>query len=173
MALGKDAPERDLSKVKEASVGGMVGAVGGVLPTNDGYVAISPREDDQWKRWIDLMGSPEWSSEDRFSSRSGRQSNFEDLWALVSNWTRNYSKHYIAQKGQENHIPCFPVNTIEDLFEDDQFQYRNFFVDSKHHDYGILKLPGVPYDISNMELHLISSPAPFLGEHNSELLRSF
>ena len=173
MAFGKPAPVRDLSKVEEASVGGMVGAVGGVLPTNDGYVAISPREDDQWKRWIDLMGSPEWASEDRFSSRSRRQSNFEDLWDLVSNWTRNYSKHYIAQKGQENHIPCFPVNTIEDLFEDDQFQYRNFFVDSKHPDYGTLRLPGVPYEISNMELQLISSPAPFLGEHNSELLGSY
>ena len=48
-----------------------------------------------------------------------------------------------------------------------------FFVDSKHPDYGTLRLPGVPYDISNMELNLISSPAPVLGEHNSELLGSY
>jgi crotonobetainyl-CoA:carnitine CoA-transferase CaiB-like acyl-CoA transferase len=173
MAFEKDVPERDLSKVKEASVGGMVGAVGGVLPTNDGYVAISPREDDQWQRWVKLMGSPDWANEDRFRSRSARQTNFEDLWSLISDWTRNYSKHDIAARGQENHIPCFPVNTVDDLFEDEQFEHRGFFVDSKHPDFGKLRLPGVPYNISNMELHLINSSAPSLGEHNSVLLRNY
>ncbi len=44
-AYGRPAPPRDLSKVEEAATGGMVGAIGGILPCKDGYVAISPRED--------------------------------------------------------------------------------------------------------------------------------
>ena len=114
MAFGGSAPERDLRKVKEASIGGMIGAIGGVLPTSDGYIAISPREDDQWIRWVELMGSPSWSQQDRFTTRSGRQQNYGPLWEYISAWTRNYSKHEIARWGQENHIPCFPVNTVDD-----------------------------------------------------------
>ena len=170
MAFGGSAPERDLRKVKEASIGGMVGAIGGVLPTSDGYIAISPREDDQWLRWVELMGSPSWSQQARFSTRSGRQQNYESLWEYISAWTRNYSKHEITRWGQENHIPCFPVNTVDDLFGDEQFSFRNFFVETDHPVLGTLKIPGVPYKLSGMDLHLIGSPAPFLGQHNKDLL---
>ncbi len=55
-AYGQAAPPRALKEVKEAAIGGMVTAIGGVLPCRDGYVAISPREDAQWARWLDVMG---------------------------------------------------------------------------------------------------------------------
>ena len=62
-AYGRPAPPRDLAKVEEAAIGGMVGAIGGILPCNDGYVAISPREDAQWERWLLVMGSPPWAAQ--------------------------------------------------------------------------------------------------------------
>ena len=37
---GRPAPPRDARKVEEAAVAGMVSAIGGILPCNDGYVAI-------------------------------------------------------------------------------------------------------------------------------------
>ena len=44
IAFGGDSPTRDLAEVREASIGGQVSAIGGVLPCNDGYVAhISAR----------------------------------------------------------------------------------------------------------------------------------
>ena len=170
MAFGGSAPERDLEKVKEASVGGMVGAIGGVLPAKDGYVAISPREDDQWDRWVQLMGEPEWSREERFSSRSGREENHEELWDLIALWTKKFSKHEIAQSGQDKHIPCFPVNTVEDLLADEQFNHRDFFIDMNLTDGGSLRIPGVPYKLSRMPMNLVGSPAPESGQHNLELL---
>ena len=57
-------------------------------PANDGYVAISPREDAQWQRWIELMDNPQWACEERFLTRDGRESNFTELWDLVGEWTR-------------------------------------------------------------------------------------
>ena len=170
MAFGGSAPVRDLKKVKEASVGGMVGAIGGVLPAKDGYVAISPREDDQWGRWVQLMGKPEWSQKEKFSSRSGREEHHEELWNLIALWTKKFSKHEIAHWGQGNHIPCFPVNTVEDLLADEQFNHRDFFVDLKLTDGEPLKIPGVPYKFSRMPMNLTGSPAPEPGQHNLELL---
>ena len=170
-AFGRPAPPRALSEVCEAATGGVISAVGGVLPCTDGFVAISPREEAQWMRWVEVMGSPDWAKEDRFAKREGRESNFPALWELVSQWTRQFSKHDVARWGQEVRIPCFPVNTVLDLFNDQHLAEREFFIESEHPAVGVLKYPGVPYKLSGTNLPLAARPAPLLGQHNHEFFR--
>ncbi len=170
-AFDRPPPSRLLSEVQEASTGGVVSAVGGILPCNDGYVAISPREDAQWQRWVELMDCPEWASEERFVTRDGRESNFTELWELVGEWTRQRSKHNIARMGQQRRIPCFPVNTVHDLFNDLHLKERGFFTTIEHPIVGALRYPGVPYRLSNTPLPLAERPAPLLGQHNDIYLR--
>ena len=145
-------------------------SVGGVLPCRDGYVAISPREDAQWARWVELMGQPAWADEERFRTREGRERHFADLWELVGRWTRLHGKHDIARRGQERRIPCFPVNTVRDLFNDVHLKCRGFFQEIAHPVAGRLAYPGVPYRFSHLALPLAARPAPLLGEHNERLL---
>ena len=104
-----------------------VASVGGVLPCRDGYVAISPREDAQWARWVELMGHPAWADEPRFQTREGRERHFPELWELVGQWTRAHAKHDVARWGQKRRIPCFPVNTVRDLFNDAHLKARRVF----------------------------------------------
>ncbi|MDE0206957.1 MAG: CoA transferase, partial [Candidatus Tectomicrobia bacterium] len=145
-------------------------SVGGVLPCRDGHVAISPREDAQWARWVELMGQPAWASEERFRTREGRERHLADLWELVGQWTRLHGKHGIARRGQAQRIPCFPVNTVRDLFNDAHLKYRRFFREIEHPVAGPLTYPGVPYRFSGLELPLAARPAPLLGEHNARIL---
>lgn len=170
IAFGGDSPTRNLAEVREASIGGQVSAIGGVLPCNDGYVAISPREDAQWARWLELMGNPEWSEDPKFSTRDARQKNAGELWELLSEWTSRRSKQDIAREGQRRRIPCFPVNTVKDLMTDPHLGDRRFFVPIVHPVAGELRYPGVPYRLSRTELPLGSIPAPMLGQHNEEVL---
>ena len=151
----------------------MVTAIGGILPCNDGYVAISPREDAQWERWVQVMDSPEWTNQDRFKTREGRQDNYRDLWDLISEWTIKESKFDIARKGQNKRIPCFPVNTIEDLMTDKHLSEREFFIELDHPYVGKLKYPGVAYKLSNPPSNVFKLHAPILGQDNdmiSELI---
>ena len=170
-AFDNPPPSRSLSEVQEAATGGVVSAVGGILPCNDGYVAISPREDAQWQRWIELMDNPQWAGEERFLTRDGRESNFSELWELVGEWTQQRSKHDIARLGQERRIPCFPVNTVHDLFNDLHLKERGFFTTIEHPIAGTFQYPGVPYRFSNTPLNLAERPAPLLGQHNDIYLR--
>ncbi len=170
IAFGGDSPTRDLAEVREASIGGQVSAIGGVLPCNDGYVAISPREDAQWARWLELMGNPEWSEDPKFNTRDARQKNSGELWELLSEWTGQRSKQDIAREGQRRRIPCFPVNTVKDLMTDPHLEDRRFFVPIEHPVAGELRYPGVPYKLSETSLPLGSIPAPTLGQHNGEVL---
>lgn len=170
-AYGQPAPPRDVQHVKEAAIGGMVSAIGGVLPCHDGYVAISPREEAQWERWLEVMGHPAWVSDERYATREARQQNAPALWALLSEWSRQYSKHDIARWGQEKRIPCFPVNTVEDLLKDEHLAARRFFVDIEHPVAGRLAYPGVPYTLAPTALPLTARPAPLLGQHNDMFLK--
>jgi len=45
------------------------GATVCILPTRDGYVAISPRDDHQWTAWLGVMGSPGWGTDPRFAQK--------------------------------------------------------------------------------------------------------
>ena len=169
-AWGRPAPSRHAGEQREAAIGGMVSAIGGVLPCNDGYVAISPREDAQWERWLELMDNPDWRGDERFVTREARQRNFPDLWELVGEWTRLRSKFDIAREGQARRIPCFPVNTVGDLLRDVHLAHRRFFVTIDHPEAGPLDYPGVPYRLSNTTLPLDAGPAPLLGQHNETVL---
>ena len=171
-AYGRPAPPRDLAKVEEAAIGGMVGAIGGILLCNDGYVAISPREDAQWERWLQVMGGPLWATDERYATRDARQRNSPSLWKLLSDWSINHSKHEIARMGQEQRVPCFPVNTVQDLLSDEHLAHRGFFVEMEHPVAGVLRYPGAAYRFSNSQLPLTERPAPLLGEHNREVLDS-
>ena len=171
-AYGRPAPPRDLAKVEEAAIGGMVGAIGGILLCNDGYVAISPREDAQWERWLQVMGGPPWATDERYTTRDARQRNSPSLWKLLSDWSINHSKHEIARMGQEQRVPCFPVNTVQDLLSDEHLAHRGFFVEMEHPVAGVLRYPGAAYRFSNSQLSLTERPAPLLGEHNREILDS-
>ena len=171
-AYGRPAPPRDLAKVQEAASGGNVSAIGGILPCKDGYVAVSPREDVQWERWLGIMGNPEWATDDRYTTRDARQRNSPSLWKLLSEWSSNYSKHEIARWGQEQRIPCFAVNTVLDLLHDEHLAQREFFVELNHPEAGTLKYPGAAYRFSHAELSLAARPAPLLGEHNRSILEN-
>ena len=171
IAFGGESPTRQAAEIKEASIGGQVAAIGGVLPCNDGYVAISPREDAQWARWLDLMGNPDWSDDPKFNTRSARQQNSLDLWELLAAWTSQRSRFDIAREGQERRIPCFPVNTISDLLSDPHLKARQFFVAIDHPVAGSFQYPGASYRLSKTPLTLGSRPAPTLGQHNAEVLQ--
>ena len=172
IAFGGESPTRNLADVREASIGGQVSAIGGVLPCADGYVAISPREDAQWARWLEMMGNPDWAEDPKFATRDARQQNAPELWELLSEWTSQRNKRDIARDGQNRRIPCFPVNTVKDLLEDPHLEARQFFVPIDHPAVGNLRYPGIPYRLSKTKLPIVERPAPTLGQHNDELARA-
>ena len=117
------------------------------------------------------MCGPDRASEERFTPpREAREANFPELWSLVESWTRDHSKQDVARWGQERRIPCFPVNTVKDLFDDEHLRHRGFFIERDHPVAGKLKYPGVPYRLSGTDLPLAVRPAPILGEHNASVL---
>ncbi len=122
------------------------GATVTILPTRDGYVAISPREDRQWDAWLGVMGSPDWGSEPRFAAKPDRVANWDALYALMSAWSRQHDKQWIADAAQAAHVPSFSLREPAEQLESPQLVHRGFF---RTIDVGgrALKAPGPPFGL--------------------------
>ena len=103
------------------------GATVTILPASDGYTAISPREDKQWAAWLAAMGSPAWGNDPRFATKPDRVANFDALHELMSAWSRQHGKQWIADQAQAAHVPSFPLRELAEQLDTPQLRHRAFF----------------------------------------------
>ena len=103
------------------------GATVTILPARDGYVAISPREDRQWASWLKVMDSPDWGDDPRFATKPDRIANWDALHALMSAWSRQHDKQWIANAAQAVHVPSFPLREPAEQLASPQLEHRKFY----------------------------------------------
>ncbi len=127
-------------------VGDGNGATVCILPASDGYVAISPREDRQWAAWLEAMGSPGWGREARFASKADRVANWDALHALMSGWSRDKTKAWIAETAQTAHVPSFPLCEPAEHLDSEQLRHRNFFRTVSVGEQTV-RMPGPPFGL--------------------------
>jgi crotonobetainyl-CoA:carnitine CoA-transferase CaiB-like acyl-CoA transferase len=122
------------------------GATVTILPARDGYVAISPREERQWAAWLTVMGSPDWGREPRFATKPSRVANWDALHALISAWSRQYDKQWIADAAQAAHVPSFPLREPAEQLASPQLEHRGFWHAIEMGGRSI-KAPGPPFGL--------------------------
>ena len=155
-------------KGRHKSVAG-IESLRAILPCRDGYVSISPRQEDQWERFVEIMGNPEWAQDRKFASRASRVENWSELQPLLAQWTSCQAKEDVYRQAQAQHIPSFPLNNVPDLLGSPQFQAREFFMMSDHPVAGTLTYPGWPFQLASGKRVELKA-APPLGQHNRAIL---
>lgn len=123
------------------------GATVTILPAADGFTAISPREDHQWAIWLKVMGSPAWGNDPRFATKPDRIENWDALHALMSDWSRQYDKQWIADAAQDAHVPSFPLRELAEHLATPQLEQRCFYREFAWQGQK-LKVPGPAYGLS-------------------------
>jgi CoA:oxalate CoA-transferase len=161
---------RGLTGIRRGHHGGYFNYPCTCLPCKDGYVCLVAPQVAQWKRFIELMGAPEWSKEPRYRDRREMAESYPDeVDALLIEWLKKYTKEEIFTMCLERHIPFGPVRTIDEIARDPQLEARGFWVELDHPEAGRLRYPGSGYEMSKTPVKL-EHPAPLLGEHNQEIL---
>ncbi len=141
---------------------------GSIYPTRDGYVSIGATDEHQWRRFVGVMGNPEWAQSELFATLPARQEHADALRALVSDWSRPQAKDDIARRVQEAGTIGFPVYSPREVLADAHNRERELFVEHEHPDAGRVGMPGAPFKLSATPWR-IARPAPRLGEHNEEI----
>ncbi len=137
------------------------------LPCKDGQVHPLISADDQWERWLDLMGNPEWGGWDVFATRELRGEHIDLLENLVKEWTQQYTRAEVVEMCQARSIPMMAVNDMRELRASRQLEARNHFVPLDHGDGLTVEHVRDPYRFSDTPAEL--SRPPRLGEHNHDV----
>lgn len=140
-------------------------------PTADGHICVMPYNNRHWQRFFTLVGRPELVSDERFSQQSARSQNIDALYAIVAeSMPTRSTAEWLELLGKED-IPCGPMNTPDDLFDEPHLQAVGMFPIIDHPTEGALRHIKVPVKFSKTPggLHrhserLGQSSAAILGE---------
>jgi crotonobetainyl-CoA:carnitine CoA-transferase CaiB-like acyl-CoA transferase len=140
----------------------------GYYPCKDGLVLIYGFVPAFWPRIAKWMEMPELLEDPRFTDPRARPDHHGDFDAILMPWLLEQTKEEIFHSAQAHRIPVTPVNTIDDVLKDPQFNARELFMEVEHPVAGKITQPGLPFNLPEAP----SQPqqaAPLLGQHNREV----
>jgi crotonobetainyl-CoA:carnitine CoA-transferase CaiB-like acyl-CoA transferase len=139
------------------------------MPCRDGWIFLCCVEEHQWRKFVEIMGNPEWAAMDIFADRLARGANFDALQALLQEWCSEQSVADLYERAQARRVPFAPVSTMGDLLASPHLKARGFFATIDHPVAGSVTMPGAPYRLGRTPWEL-RRPAPTLGQHTDDVL---
>jgi crotonobetainyl-CoA:carnitine CoA-transferase CaiB-like acyl-CoA transferase len=138
--------------------------------TRDGYLAILPYTDQNWRDFFALAGRQDLLDDPRYTTLASRLKHIEGLYAELGKiaLTRTNAE-WLAELDRRN-IPAMSVNTLESLLRDPHLEAIGFWQIVEHPTEGTMRLPGIPAAYSRTPGAIRRLP-PRLGEHSVEILR--
>lgn len=143
----------------------------GVYPClNSEWVAISIRDDSDWKRFVNSLGVPDWAASENLSTMKARQEKHDELDQRILEWSVNLEADAAVEILRNAGIPAARVLTSVKMYSDPHLQARQFYQEILHPRAGLCKYAGWPMRFSDGPSQHHRAGAPTLGEHNREIL---
>jgi formyl-CoA transferase len=145
----------------------------GVFETKDGkYMTIGAIEDSFWRNLCRALGKKELVNDPRFSHIFARTRNQGELFSTILEptfKTKTYEEWLKILLDED--VPCGPVNTVEEMFNDPQLVSRGLFEEVSDPKLRSPKCIRFPIKFSQTPAKAFTPP-PQLGQHTEEVLTS-
>ncbi|HMZ07939.1 MAG TPA: CoA transferase [Anaerolineales bacterium] len=136
---------------------------------SDGWFVVAVGNDKQFEAFCRVLGRPEFSADERFSTNSGRVQNREILIPLLKPiFLERTVSEWLALIGDQ--FPCGPINDFKQVFAMPHVKEREMLVEMEHPTIGQLPLVGSPLKMSGTRVEY-RLPPPLMGQHTKEILR--
>lgn len=134
--------------------------------TSDSYITAGALNDHQFVTMCKLM-APELAENPKYVTNQLRVKHRTELIATLS---ALFAKKTTAEwLSLLKAIPCAAVNSIQQVFEDEQVRAREMILEFEHPTVGTMKTAGFPIKFSESPCALYRPP-PLLGENTREVL---
>ncbi len=136
---------------------------------SDGWFVVAVGNDKQFEAFCKVIGKPELSADERFSTNSARVQNREILIPLLKPiFMQKTVSEWLALIGDQ--FPCGPINNFEQVFSMPHVQEREMLVQMEHPTIGALPLVGSPLKMGGTPVSY-RLPPPLMGQHTKDILR--
>jgi crotonobetainyl-CoA:carnitine CoA-transferase CaiB-like acyl-CoA transferase len=139
-------------------------------PGEDDWIAITVRDDRQWRALADVMGRPAWC-DDGLATVAGRRERADDIDRRLRDWFAGQPLESAVGRLAGAGIPAAPVVSPSLVTENPQLRDRGFFEALDHPSTGAGLYPCPPFARLAGQGNWLLRPPPRLGEHNGEILR--
>jgi len=140
--------------------------------TQDGYVTVGANNTKLWQNFCTkVCNKPEWLADLRFTDLPARLRNIDELEREIESVFATRPTAHWVEKLDAAEVPGGPVYDYAQILADPHIEARNMVVETDHPVIGRMKMLGLPVK-STGELSSIRKPAPWLGQHSEETVRS-
>ncbi len=141
----------------------------GVYKARDGYMNIAVFGSRIWERFCEILGAPQWVSDERYKDKRGRSVNRDSLNAEINRLLAAQDRAYWIERLNAGGVACGLINTMQEAFEEPQIKHLNMVKDVVSAHLGAQRLVGQPMQLERTP-STIARAAPRRGEHTEEIL---
>jgi crotonobetainyl-CoA:carnitine CoA-transferase CaiB-like acyl-CoA transferase len=135
----------------------------------DGSIVLAVGNDGQFAKLAQLLGHAEWAEDERFKTNPARVRNRALLDPLLLQAFSQHRRADLIAMLERAGVPCGPINTIPEVFEDAQVKHRQMLRTLPHPTAGSVPQVVSPLRFQNAALRF-DRPPPLLGQHTDEIL---
>jgi crotonobetainyl-CoA:carnitine CoA-transferase CaiB-like acyl-CoA transferase len=139
-------------------------------PCKDGYVGLSVIRSTDFEEIGAFLGSAEML-DPKFSTAEGREEHYEELKEAYLAALKEKGKDEFFNEAHAWRLMASRELLPTELLQCEQLLDRGYFLEMAHPQAGTLPIPGEVMGLTGTPASL-RSPAPLLGQHTEEVLRS-
>ncbi|PLC50643.1 CoA transferase [Pollutimonas subterranea] len=143
-----------------------------VFQASDGYFILAVGNDEQFTRLCQMIDQPHWAHDPKFSSNADRLANLIDLRGILASVFLDAPREYWGRQLQARGISWGTVNSLDEVFSDEQVVHREMLRTTHHPEYGDMPIVRNPMLSDPQSRRAPVKPVPQLGEHTEEVLAS-
>jgi crotonobetainyl-CoA:carnitine CoA-transferase CaiB-like acyl-CoA transferase len=141
----------------------------GVYKARDGYMNIAVFGSKIWERFCDILGAPQWVTDQRYHDKPSRSVNRDALNAEINSRLSLQDCAYWIEKLNEGGVACGLINRMDAVFDEPQVQHLGMVQEVESPHQGKQRLVGQPVQLERTPSKIARS-TPRRGEHSEEIL---
>lgn len=131
----------------------------------DGYAIISAANDRLFVRLAEALGHPEWGTDPKFATNTGRLANRQEIDELIGQVMKQHTREYWQKHFDRFGLPCASVQTTAELYAHEQTQALGILGKTSEDE---INLAGMPLSFDRQRPPPLDS-APGIGQDNGRL----
>lgn len=140
------------------------------FPCSDGMVVIAVGNDGQFRSLAKALGVEPMGGDPRFATNALRVQHRVELSPTLSALTAGFSMKSLMAALEAAGVPCGPVNTIDQVFDEPQARHRGLMVAQTRHDLATpIRTVASPIRMSRTPVRY-DLPPPALGADTDDIL---
>ncbi|SDD32361.1 formyl-CoA transferase [Variovorax sp. CF079] len=141
----------------------------GVYKARDGYLNIAVFGSKIWERFCNILGAPEWISDERYHDKAGRSLNRDALNAEINRRLAAHDRSHWIEEFNAGGVACGLISDMREVFAEPQVRHLGMVKEVVSPRLGPQRLVGQPMQLERTP-STIARAAPRRGEHTEEVL---